>query len=111
MKFWGLTNLNILIIIYKLFIYYLISLKIFINDKEIERYYTTKETFSYYDKIHFNSQDNYGYRICHIPNINTPYDIEEEIEMNKISFQFNNSIMYSINVVLNFDIVIGFEYI
>ena len=38
-------------------------------------------------------------------------NIEEEIEMNKISFQFNNSIMYSISVSLNFDIVMGFEYI
>jgi hypothetical protein len=92
-------------------IYQNIYFKIFINDKEIERYYTTKETFSYYDKIYFNSQDNYGYKICHIPNINTPYDIEEEIEMTKIGFQFNNSTMYSINVSLNFDIVMGFEYI
>ncbi len=92
-------------------IYQNIYFKIFINDKEIERYYTTKETFSYYDRIYLNSQDNYGCKINHIPNINTPYDIEEQIEMNKISFQFNNSIIYNINVSLNFDIVIGFEYI
>jgi hypothetical protein len=92
-------------------IYQNIYFKIFINDKEIERYYTTKDTFSYYDKINYNLQEEYGYRICHKPNINIPYDIEEQIDMNKISFQFNNSITYSINIGLNFDIVMGFEYI
>lgn len=92
-------------------IYQNIYFKIFINDKEIERYYTTKETFAYYDKINYNLQNDYGHRICHKPNINTQYDIEEEIEMNKISFQFNNSINYSINSVLNFEITMGFEYI
>jgi len=92
-------------------IYQNIYFKLFINDIEIERYYTTKETFTYYDKINFNLQSNYGNKICHIPNLNTPYDIDEELEMNKISFQFNNSIDYIINLPLNFDIVMGFEYI
>jgi len=91
-------------------IYQNIYFKLFINDIEIDRYYTTKETFTYYDKINFNLQSNYGNKICHIPNLNTPYDIDEEIEMNKISFQFNNSVNYIINLPLNFDIVIGFEY-
>ena len=61
-------------------IYQNIYFKLFINDIEIERYYTTKETFTYYDKINFNLQSNYGNKICHIPNLNTPYDIDEELE-------------------------------
>lgn len=92
-------------------IYQNIYFKIFINDKEIQRYYTTKQNFSYYDKITLDLHNIHGNKIIHKPNITTPYDIEEEIEMNTITFQFNNSTIYNLTNFLNFDITIGFEYI
>ncbi len=92
-------------------IYQNVYFKIFINGKEIERYYTTKQTFSYYDKIYLNTNDIHGNIIDHKPNLLLPYDIEEDIDLNTISFQFNNNPDYPIHLPLNFNIVIGFEYV
>lgn len=91
-------------------IYQNIYFKLFINDKEIERYYTTKENFSYYDKIFLNLNENYGNNIYHKPNIEQRSNLNETTDMIKISFQFNNSIQYIINFPLNFEIIMGFQY-
>ena len=66
-------------------------------------------------RINSSENDNKTYEAinpncCSAVNNINDVDIEEEIEMNKISFQFNNSVNYIINLPLNFDIVIGFEY-
>jgi hypothetical protein len=86
-------------------------LKIFINDKEITKYNTTKHNFSYFEVISMDMEKSFGKSLKYIPYTIEPYDIYENINVNTISFQFNNTFKYNLTTPINFHITLGFEYL
>lgn len=86
-------------------------LKIFINDKELHKYNTTKDNFSYYEVVSIDMDKLFGKSITYKPNNIDPYDIYENININTISFQFNNNYKYYLNTPIEFNIILGFEYL
>lgn len=86
-------------------------LKIFINDKELHKYNTTKDNFSYYEIIPIDMEKSFGKSIKYTPHTIDPYDIYENININTISFQFNNNYKYYLNTPIEFHIILGFEYL
>ena len=86
-------------------------LKIFINDKELHKYNTTKDNFSYYEVVSIDMDKSFGKSITYKPNNIDPYDIYENININTISFQFNNNYKYYLNTPIEFNIILGFEYL
>ncbi len=85
-------------------------LKIFINDKELHKYNTTRDNFSYYEIVSIDMDKSFGKSITYKPHID-PYDIYENININTISFQFNNNYKYYLNTPIEFNIILGFEYL
>lgn len=85
-------------------------LKIFINDKELHKYNTTKDNFSYYEVVSIDMDKLFGKSITYKPHID-PYDIYENINITTISFQFNNNYKYYLNTPIEFNIILGFEYL
>jgi hypothetical protein len=92
-------------------IYEDLFLKIFINDKELTKYNTTKYNFSYFETISIDMDKSFGKSLKYTPTIIDPYDIYENINVNTISFQFNNNFKYHLNTPIDFHITLGFEYL
>ena len=88
-----------------------IFLKIFINDKEITKFNTSKNNFSYFEVISVDMQKSFGKSLKYIPHTIEPYDIYENINVNTISFQFNNTFKYNLSTPINFHITLGVEYL
>lgn len=56
-------------------------------------------------------EKSFGKSLKYVPFNIDPYDIYENININTISFQFNNTFKYNLTTPINFQITLGFEYL
>jgi len=85
-------------------------IKLFINNKELQRYNTSLDTFSYYDSIQINMQEHFGKTLYYNYDF-IPYDINDKLDINSISLQFYNTFNYHLHGVIDFDIILYYEYV
>ena len=87
-----------------------VYIKLFINNKELQRYNTTLDTFSYYQSIQTNMDNHFGKTLYYNYDF-IPYDINDKLDINSISLQFYNTFNYHLNSVLDFDFILYYEYV
>lgn len=87
-----------------------IYIKLCINNKELQRYNTTVDKFSYYQSIQLNMDENFGKTVYYNYDY-MPYDITDKLDINLISLQFYNTFNYHLHNVIDFDFILYYEYV
>jgi len=86
-----------------------IYIKLCINNKELQRYNTTLDTFSYYESIQLNMDENFGKTLYYNYDF-MPYDIIDKLDINSLSLQFYNTFNYHLHNMIEFDFILYYEY-
>jgi hypothetical protein len=86
-----------------------IYIKLCINNKELQRYNTTLDTFSYYESIQLNMDENFGKTLYYNYDF-MPYDIIDKLDINSLSLQFYNTFNYHLHNIIEFDFILYYEY-
>jgi uncharacterized protein YjbI with pentapeptide repeats len=84
--------------------------KIFINDKEIPRYSTSKRDFYYFETFDLDIRSRFGDKITFDLPINSFEITQDNLDIKDISIQLNNSYDYYINNPVSFKFMLTFEY-
>jgi hypothetical protein len=85
--------------------------KIFLNNKEIRRYSTSKKDFYYFDTFDLDMDKDFGKGIQIELSI-SPFEItENNFDIKDISIQFNNTYDYYIHNIIPFKCILTFEYV
>jgi hypothetical protein len=87
-----------------------IYVQIFLNEIPLIKYETTKSNFFYYDILHLNMEKDFG-KVVSFSSENNQYDIDQEFNLKKIGFKFNNNCDCNFNLDnLKFEILMRFEF-
>lgn len=87
-----------------------IYIQIFLNEIPLIKYETTKDDFYYYNLLHLDMEKDFGKTIT-FSSENNQYDIDEEFNLKRIGFKFNNNYNRNFNLDnLKFEILMRFEY-
>jgi xylose isomerase len=85
-------------------------LKVFCNDKEVTKYFTSKNNFSYFHSFHMNYTDVFGKRYSSIPQQQDYFECLQEISTENISFEIWHNSERPYTRHLEFDVVLAFDY-
>lgn len=84
--------------------------KIFLNNKEIRRYSTSKKGFYYFETFDLDMDKDFG-KGMHIELSINPFEItQNNFDIKDISIQFNNTYDYYIHNIIPFKCIFTFEY-
>jgi hypothetical protein len=87
-----------------------IYVQIFLNEIPLIKYETTKSNFYYYDLLHLDMEKDFG-KVVSFSSENNQYDIDQEFNLKKIGFKFNNNCDCNFNLDnLKFEILMRFEF-
>ena len=85
-------------------------LKVFLNNKELPRFTSSKQSFSYFETFHIDLNTNFG-KTVNITNVlKDPFDIIEDLDVNEIGFELWNSPNHVLTRYINFELVFCIEY-
>jgi len=87
-----------------------IYVQIFLNEIPLIKYETTKSDFYYYDLLHLDMEKDFG-KVVSFSSENNQYDIDQDFNLKKIGFKFNNNCNCNFNLDnLKFEILMRFEF-
>jgi hypothetical protein len=84
--------------------------KIFINDKEIPRYSTSKRDFFYFETFDLDMNNCFGNKARFDLPLNCFEITQNNLDIKDISIQLNNSYDYYINTPVSFKFMLTLEY-
>jgi hypothetical protein len=86
-------------------------LKLFINDKEISRYTSSNQNFSYFHSFHIDMDSYFGKSFYLQNSTNDSFDILEDVSVSEISIELWNSQNHILSRFVKFELVLFFEYL
>jgi hypothetical protein len=86
-----------------------VFLKVFCNNKEVTKYFTSNTPFSYFHLFHINYDDNFGKNYYYVPQQQDYFECSDEITTENISFEIWHSPEKPYTRHLLFDVVLSFE--
>lgn len=86
-----------------------IYIKLFFNEKEVTKYFTTKPTFSYFHSFQMDYEKHYGKRFFFTPSANDYFECGEKISIDKLSFEIWHTPDRPYTRHMDFDIILSFE--
>ena len=85
--------------------------KLYINNIELKKYNTSRDSFTYYECLDINMEKEFG-KTLHFSYDYNPYDIyNKNFNIETISLEFRNSNMNYLNNQISFNTIFSFEYL
>lgn len=84
-------------------------IKLFVNEKEVTKYFTTKNNFSYFHSLHLEYEDYFGRRYFCIPTQQDYFECSEELSIDNLSVELWHTPDRPYTRHLDFDLVLSFE--
>jgi hypothetical protein len=85
--------------------------KLFINDKEVTRFYTTKQSFTYFDSFNINFATYFGKCYHTTVQMLEPFDFQDDLQVDTVSIELWNGPHHLLTRFTEFDFVLAFEHL